>query len=430
MNEVLGSSLISAFGISFIQGLLSFFTPCVLPLIPIYLSFLSGLSFDQLQTEQSFGTRLKKVFGNTLLFVLGFSIVFIALGLGATTMGKFLNTYQREIAFGAAAVILVLAMHFIGAFQIKFLNYEKRFDMGGGGKKMGPFSSLLFGLAFAFGWTPCIGPILASVLLIAASQPGYGAFLLATYAAGLAIPFLLTALFLNAFMGLFNKMKQHMETVEMTIGAILVIAASYLLFNPFQIPLWIPLVATTVAMGVVITLKLGAKIPVRWPALIVAVAMLGAGGVIFAQEAGAPAAASLDQLAWTDAEGNPADLSAYDDQVILLNFFASWCGPCKEELPHLAKIWNEHQDEGFVIIGINMDDERADGAAFVKEMNVPYPVVYGKLSDLSTFGLRAALPNNAIVGTKDRTKVLTHFTGWPGEEAMLAELKRFATGSN
>ena len=421
MSPVADASLFSAFGICFTQGLFSFFTPCVLPLIPVYLSFLSGLSFDQLQTTQSAGTRLKKVFGNTLLFVLGFSTIFVLLGLGATSIGGFLTTYLRPIAFGAAAVVLILALHFMGAIQISFLNYEKRIDMGGGGKKMGPLSSFLFGLAFAFGWTPCIGPILAAVLLIAASQPGYGAFLLATYAAGLAIPFLLTALFLNTFMSLFAKMKRHMETVELIIGAVLVIAAAYLLFNPFTVPLWIPLTATTVAMALIIALKLVAKLPVRWPALILAVAMLAAGGVIYAQEAGAPAA--WEQTTWTDENGVTADLSQYDGQVILLNFFASWCDPCKEEIPHLGKIWREHQGEGFVILAVNVDDELADGVSFVKEMNVPYPVVYGKLTDLSTFGLRAALPNNVIIDAHDRTKVRMNFTGWPGEETMLEELR-------
>lgn len=413
------ASLLSAFGICFTQGLFSFFTPCVLPLIPVYLSFLSGLTFEQLQTTKDAGTRLKKVFGNTLLFVSGFSLIFILLGLGATSFGSFLNTFKRPIAFGAAVIILVLALHFIGAIQIRFLNYEKRIDLGSK-KTMGPLSSFLFGLAFAFGWTPCIGPILASVLLIAASQPGYGVFLLATYAAGLAIPFLLTALFLNTFMGLFNRMKQHMEKVELTIGAVLVIAASYLLFNPLPVPLWIPLTATTGAMIVIIILKFGAKIPVRWPALIVAIAMLASGGVILAQE---ETPSSFDQFGWTNEQGDPAELAAYDGKVLLLSFFASWCAPCKEEIPHLAKIWREHPDEGFVIIGINVDDSLAEGVEFTKSMNVPYPVLYGKTSDLSALGLREAFPTNAIIDANDRTKVRHYFTGWPGEEMLLQRIR-------
>jgi len=420
MSPSLGNaSLVGAFQLCFTEGLLSFFTPCVLPLIPVYLSFLSGLSFDQLQRTTSAGARLKKVFANTLLFVLGFSTVFVTLGLVATGLGAFFNRYRAPIGFGAAVIILILALHFMGAFQIRFLQYEKRFDIGPK-KKMGPVSSFLFGLAFAFGWTPCIGPILASVLLIAANQPGHGFWLLATYAAGLAIPFLLTALFFNTFMGLLNRVKRHMETVELLIGALLVIAAAYLLFNPLGVPLWIPLLATTGAMALVIVLKLAAKIPVRWPALIVAVALLAAGGSVLARETGA---SNIEQFGWTDAAGRPADLSAYESKVLVLQFFASWCEPCKEEIPKLAKIWREHQNEGFAIIGVNVDTERADGAAFVQTMNIPYPVVYGKSSNLAALGLREAFPNNVIVDAYDRGKVLANFTGWPGEDELLAKIK-------
>jgi cytochrome c-type biogenesis protein len=390
-----------------------------LPLIPVYLSFLSGLSFDQLQRTTSAGTRLKKVFANTLLFVLGFSTVFIALGLVATGLGAFFNRYRVQIGFGAAVIILVLALHFMGAFQLRFLQYERRFDIGPK-KKIGPVSSFLFGLAFAFGWTPCIGPILASVLLIAANQPGHGFWLLATYAAGLAIPFLLTALFFNTFMGLLNRVKRHMETVELLIGSILVIAAAYLVFNPFHVPLWIPLLATTGAMALVIVLKLAAKIPVRWPALFVAVTLLAAGGFVLVQETGA---SNIEQFGWTDASGRPADLSVYEGKVLVLQFFASWCGPCKEEIPKLAKIWREHQNEGFAIIGVNVDTERADGTAFVQTAGIPYPVVYGKSSNLAALGLREAFPNNVIVDAYDRAKVLANFTGWPGENELLAKIK-------
>ncbi len=413
-------SLFGAFQLCLSEGLLSFFTPCVLPLIPVYLSFLSGLSFDQLMQTTSAATRLKKVFGNTLLFVFGFSAVFVTLGLVATGLGAFFNKYRGPIGFGAALIILILALHFMGAFQIRFLNYEKRFDVGAQ-KKMGPLSSFLFGLAFAFGWTPCIGPILASVLLIAANQPGYGGFLLATYAAGLAIPFLLTALFFNTFMGLFNRIKRHMVTVELIIGALLVVAAAYLMFNPLPVPLWKPLLGTTAAMAVVIVLKLAAKVPVRWPALIVALGLLASGGFVLAQETGG--GADITQFGWTDATGRPADLSKYDGKVLLVQFFASWCEPCKDEIPKLAKIWREHPHEGFVILGVNVDADRMDGVQFVHGMNIPYPVVYGKSSNLPALGLREAFPNNVVIDAHNRGRLLANYTGWPGEDEVLSKLK-------
>ena len=217
-------SLITAIG----AGLLSFISPCVLPIVPGYLSFISGVSIDELQAKKS--KAIKKVFFNSLFFVLGFSVVFIALGASATYVSNFLTEYMHIIGKVAGALIIILGLHFIGLFKIKWLNYEKRFHVGS--KQLGLAGSFFVGFAFAFGWTPCIGPILAGILALAAAEEtvGRGILLLSFYSAGLAIPFLVTALAFNAFISVSSKIKKHFRIIEIVGGAFLIIVG-FLIFT-------------------------------------------------------------------------------------------------------------------------------------------------------------------------------------------------------
>ena len=214
MGEV---SLIAAFG----AGILSFISPCVLPIVPGYLSFISGVSIEEMQAARA--NLIKRVLVNSLFFVLGFSVVFIALGASATYISNFLANYKGIIGKVAGVLIILLGIHFLGIFKIKWLNYEKRFHVGS--KQLGIVGSFFVGLAFAFGWTPCIGPILAGILALAAAEQtvSRGIILLAIYSAGLAIPFLLTALTFNSFLSVSGKIKKHFRIVEIVGGAFLII---------------------------------------------------------------------------------------------------------------------------------------------------------------------------------------------------------------
>lgn len=217
-------SLITAFG----AGLLSFISPCVLPIVPGYLSFISGVSIEELQEKKR--KTVNRVFLNSLFFVLGFSVVFIALGASATIVSSFLLSYSHIIGKVAGALIFVLGLHFLGLFKIKWLNYEKRFHVGS--KQLGIIGSFFVGFAFAFGWTPCIGPILAGILAIAAAEDsvGRGITLLAFYSAGLAVPFLLTALAFNKFLSVSSRIKKHFRLVEI-IGGVFLIIIGFLIFT-------------------------------------------------------------------------------------------------------------------------------------------------------------------------------------------------------
>ncbi len=207
---------------AFIFGLLSFISPCVLPIVPGYLSFISGVSFDEMQNSDNRARVRNRILANSIFFILGFSIVFIALGASATVVGQFLHEQINLISKIAGIVIILFGLHMIGVFKIGFLNYEKRFHTEG--KKLGLFGALVVGLAFAFGWTPCIGPILAAILAIASQQDsiGKGIALLTAYSLGLGIPFLLTGLSITAFYNVFNKFKRHLHKVELAGGVLLI----------------------------------------------------------------------------------------------------------------------------------------------------------------------------------------------------------------
>jgi cytochrome c-type biogenesis protein len=217
----------------FLAGLLSFLSPCVLPLVPGYVSLISGASAGELQSPDRKLTRM--VLLNSVMFIIGFSAVFISLGAVATGIGQFMNIYRRQLMQVAGIVIIIFGLHLIGVFQIKALLADKRLhEVKGSGTALGAF---LIGFAFAFGWTPCIGPILAGVLVIAGSQDTVvkGVLLLAVYSAGLAVPFLLTSLGVERFLAFYSRFRRHLHTVEVVSGVFLVIVGALILTRHFTI---------------------------------------------------------------------------------------------------------------------------------------------------------------------------------------------------
>jgi len=219
---------------AFLGGLLSFISPCVLPLIPGYLSFISGVSIEDLTDKEKAQSHLMKILVNTIFFVFGFSLVFVALGASATSLGSLLQDNIVIFNKVAGVVVFVFGLHLAGVFKIRTLNYEKRFHTNK--KKMGVLGSTVIGIAFAFGWTPCIGPILGAILTLAAQQNSVssGILLLLTYSAGLGIPFILTALLFNYLIGAFGFIKRHFQAVEIISGSLLMIVGILIFFNLLQ----------------------------------------------------------------------------------------------------------------------------------------------------------------------------------------------------
>jgi len=218
---------------AFVAGLISFLSPCVLPLVPGYVSLISGAGVDQLQAQES--GLLKKVMLNSIAFVLGFSIVFVTLGAISTSVGQLLAIYKTKLAVVAGVVIIIFALHLTGVFQIKALLADTRLhQLKGGSTAWGAF---VIGFAFAFGWTPCVGPILAVILGFAAAQDSVikGIFLLAIYSLGLAVPFLLTSLGIERFLKFYSRFRSHMHALEVASGVLLIILGGLLVFGRFTI---------------------------------------------------------------------------------------------------------------------------------------------------------------------------------------------------
>lgn len=218
-------------------GALSFLSPCVLPLVPPYLCYMAGVTVDEFRgdtVEKKAGAVRGALITASLAFVLGFTTVFVALGAGASTIGGFLRAYQQELAIAAGIVIIIMGLNFLGVFRLSILSREARFQAQG--KPANPFMSYIMGLAFAFGWTPCIGPVLGPILTLAGAKDSVadGAILLAVYSAGLGIPFLVAALFSGAFMRFLSRFRSKMGLVEKTMGVLLVIAGVLFLTGGMQ----------------------------------------------------------------------------------------------------------------------------------------------------------------------------------------------------
>jgi cytochrome c-type biogenesis protein len=201
-------------------GLLSFLSPCVLPLVPPYLTFIAGTTIEDVATEKV-GRARRDIFLAAALFVAGFSTVFVALGATASFFGQVLRTHIATLSLLAGFAIIAMGLHFLGVFRLNLLYREKRLEVQ---KPLGLWGAYVMGLAFAFGWTPCIGPILAAILAIAASEAtaARGAGLLAIYSLGLGIPFLLAAVALGPFLGFLKRFKAHFGTVERVVGVLLI----------------------------------------------------------------------------------------------------------------------------------------------------------------------------------------------------------------
>jgi cytochrome c-type biogenesis protein len=205
-----------------VAGMLSFLSPCVLPLVPPYLVYLTGASLERLADAEAEPRVRRETITAAILFVLGFSTVFVALGASASIIGAVLRAYSGTLAIVAGAGIIIMGLHFLGLTPIAWLMREKRFTVA---KPVGLWGAYLMGLAFAMGWTPCIGPILAAILAVAASQAtvAKGAGMLAIYSLGLGIPFLIAALAVEPFAAFLTRFRAHLGLVEKTMGGLLVL---------------------------------------------------------------------------------------------------------------------------------------------------------------------------------------------------------------
>jgi len=375
-------------GLAFVAGLLSFASTCVLPLVPAYVAYMGG---QVAAGSPQPGIRQQaSVLGNAFLFVLGFSTAFVALGASAGLLGADIKAFRPVLLQVAGVALIVLGVALLGIWRIPWLMQERRLDIAHRLPRA-PWTAYLVGLAFAIGWTPCVGPILAAILIRAGASntAGQGAILLATYSAGLGIPFLLAA-------GLSGVIMQALSRIRGAYGAINAVAAVFL-----------------IGMGVLIFTNrltaLNSMIPYfDTPQPIVS---LPATTVATPLKAGQPAPA----FSLTDLNGQPVSLAGLRGQPVLVTFWATWCAPCRQELPLIRSAYLAHRDQGLAVVAIDFGDESAATVrAFWDSMGLqPAPVLDpgGRVADAYGVGLKTSgLPVSVFIARDGSVSTYWPFT--------------------
>jgi cytochrome c-type biogenesis protein len=226
-------SALPSIAATFAAGIVSFLSPCVLPLVPGYVSLISGASVEELQSKDR--KLLNTVLLHSVMFILGFTVVFVMLGAAATTVGGWVKDSRRELTWIAGAVIIIFGLHLTGIVKIKALYADKRLHSVKGGKS--PIGAFVIGFAFAFGWTPCLGPIISTIILMASTAETVtkGVLLLWVYSLGLAVPFLLTSVLIDRFLSFYGRFRKHLHTLEVISGVILMVLGVLILTRRFTI---------------------------------------------------------------------------------------------------------------------------------------------------------------------------------------------------
>jgi cytochrome c-type biogenesis protein len=218
------------FYLAFLAGVVSFLSPCVMPLIPSYITFITGMSFEELTSGEDRKKALRLTITNSLVFILGFSVVFINMGLASSLIGQWLKDYEDAIRIGGGILVIIFGLFISGVIKLDFLMSHKKFHLKG--KPAGYIGTFLVGLTFAVGWTPCVGPILGTILAVAINEdPIRGALLLTAYSAGLGLPFFLAAIAFNTFIGYTKVLNRHMKAIMFISGGILIAFGILLLTN-------------------------------------------------------------------------------------------------------------------------------------------------------------------------------------------------------
>ena len=339
--------------VAFVAGMLSFLSPCVLPLVPGYISLMSGVSIDNLKSGGASGSR-RAVILNSLAFNAGLSVIFLALGGTAGLLGSaiFANTWVRVIA---GLVIIIFGLHLIGLLKIKYLYRDTR--QFSSEKPQGILGSLTLGIAFAAGWTPCIGPILGGIIGLAATTGGWknGLLLSAFYSAGLAVPFLVTGLTINKFLSFYSKFRKHLHKVEVVSGVILILIGVLVMSN--RVTLLSSSWLASVMPNLESRLKLRGSAPTPNPQ-----------GQTYTP---AP------DVQFTKLDGSPFRLQELRGRVVVLNFWATWCVPCRSEIPSLSAMQKDMDARGLSIIGVSYDDTADLIQEFQKDIPQSYQIVLG-----------------------------------------------------
>ncbi len=374
-----------AIAIAFVGGLFSFLSPCVLPLVPGYISLISGVSIDRLKSEDDNARRaaLRAVIYNSIAFNIGLSMIFLALGAAAGLVGTALTT-NKWIRIVGGAVIIAFGLQLIGILKIGALYKDTRFFSQQ--KPRGILGSFTLGMAFAAGWTPCIGPILGGIIGLAATSGGWrsGLLLSTFYAAGLALPFLITGLFISTFLSFYTKFRRHLHKVEVASGVILILIGMAVMTNYTtrlsSLLAWLPNAESWLKSKTTAT-----------------------GGASTANKTLEPA----PEVQLQTLEGQPFHLSDLRGQIVLLNFWATWCGPCRSEIPVFNQMQRDFEARGLKIVGVSTaetSDTPEKIREFQKDFRQDYTILLGGDDVTSKFRNSPGLPITIIIDREGRIR--------------------------
>ena len=402
----------------FIQGLLSFFSPCALPLLPVYMGYLSGGTLKTGEDGQLRYDR-KKVMVNTFFFVIGVSFAFFLLGMGISALGRFFSGNQMIFARIGGIIVILFGLYQLGVLgSSRLLSSELRLPIDFGKLSMSPITALLMGFVLSFAWSPCIGPVLSSVLIMAASADSVskGFMLIGVYTLGYVIPFLLVGLFTTSLLQFFGK---HRDVIKYTvkIGAVLMILMGVMMFTGKLNSISSYLSQFTVTEDVVVEEE-----------------------DIFSEEiAGSQQEASAEEpekeqekelipapdFTLTDQYGNEHSLSDYRGKTVFLNFWATWCPPCKAEMPYIQELYEEYSqmDDSDVVIlavafpGYGRETDIEGVKSFLEENGYTYPVLMDEGATLLLQYYITAYPTTFLINPEGN--VLGYIPGSMTKDIML-----------
>lgn len=387
----------------FFQGLVSFFSPCVLPLIPLYIGYLSG-GAKTTDEEGNITYKRSRVMRNTLFFVLGVSFAFFLLGFSFTAVGKFFHNYQTWFTRIGGIIVVLFGLYQLGLFGSSSLSKEHRLHFQPDSLAMNPLTALILGFTFSFAWTPCVGPALASVLLLAASasSSATGFLLIGVYTLGFVLPFLAVGLFTKALLDFFKKYRSAVKyTVK--IGGILMIFIGIMMFTG-----WMNGISAYLSGNPSISQEAepSPAPPAEQAEKDEASDSTNTETESPADPADSPEAETVPAPDFTleDQYGNVHTMADYKGKTIFLNFWATWCPPCRAEMPEIQEIYEEYGENqsDVIILGVASPNTGREGnlesiTAFLEENNYTYPVVMDDGGSLAYYYGISAYPTTFMI---------------------------------